>query len=245
MNTQPSPAIQVQNLSKRFKKQLALQNVSFQVRRGETFALIGGNGAGKSTLIKILLDFISADQGSARLFDVPSTLAESRTPLAYLPERFTPPSWMRAGRYLHTFTALYDAQHSDTRLTEACRTLHLDPGALNKPIRALSKGMTQKIGLLSVLLSGKPLLVLDEPMSGLDPLARIGVKHMLQTLKAEGTTLFYSSHLLADVEALCDRLAILHEGRLLFTGTLAECLAAGGADNLEQAYLNLVTAASA
>ncbi len=244
MNTSSSIAIQTQNISKRFKKQQALDDVSFQVHAGEIFALIGGNGAGKSTLIKILLDFISADQGSALLFDTPSTLAKSRTPLVYLPERFMPPAWMRAGRYVHTFSKLYGTQLPKEQLHQACQMLYLDVAALKKPIRKLSKGMTQKIGLLSVFLSNKPLLVLDEPMSGLDPLARIGVKNILQQLKAEGATVFYSSHLLADVEAICDRLAVLHEGRLLFTGTLTECLAAGRTDNLEQAYLNLVTAAS-
>jgi ABC-2 type transport system ATP-binding protein len=115
--------------------------------------------------------------------------------------------------------------------------LDLDPAALDRPARFYSKGMAQKLGLAATLLSGKDLLVLDEPMSGLDPRARALLKRRLTALKADGHTLFFSTHLLTDVEDLCDRLAVLHGGRVRFVGSPEECRAAFGAPTLEAAFL--------
>ena len=122
--------------------------------------------------------------------------------------------------------------------------LDFDPAGLDKPVRQLSKGMSQKLGLAACLLSNKPLLVLDEPMSGLDPRTRACLKQYLLELKGEGKTVFFSTHMLADVDVLCDRVAILHEGRIRFAGTPARCQAEFQADDLEQAYLRCVSDAA-
>ena len=237
----PEPAIEIRHLHKAYGEQVVLDGIDLTVRAGETLALVGGNGVGKSTLIKLILDFITPDAGQISLFGQPHTLPASRAPLAYLPERFVPPAWMKAGTYLRTFLKLYGAPWDPERVHHLCEMLHFDPAHLNTRVTRLSKGMTQKIGLMSVFLSNKPLLILDEPMSGLDPLARIGVKQAIQALKDNGTTLLYSSHMLPDVEVLCDRLAILHDRQFRFVGTVAACLTRTGAEHLEEAYLRIVT----
>ncbi len=118
--------------------------------------------------------------------------------------------------------------------------LDLDPAALGRPVRAYSKGMAQKLGLAACFLSGKRLLILDEPVSGLDPKARALVKRHLLRLKAAGHTLFFSTHALPDVEELCDRMAILHGGEIRFVGSPAECRERFEAETLEQAFLNCI-----
>jgi ABC-2 type transport system ATP-binding protein len=120
------------------------------------------------------------------------------------------------------------------------QALDLDFSALIKPVRAYSKGMTQKIGLAASFLSGRALYVLDEPMSGLDPRARALLKRHLQGMKTQGRTVFFSSHALSDVEEICERMAILHQGSLRFVGTPAECCQKYGAANLEQAFMNCI-----
>lgn len=237
-------AIDILGVHKRFGRQQVLHDLSLAVEAGEYFALVGGNGAGKSTLIRLMLDFLRLDQGVIRLFGRSSLDPVSRSRIAFLPERFTPPAWISAEGYLRAFLKLYGTSWNRSRVEEMCDSLFFDPAQLRKPVTALSKGMTQKIGLMAAFLSDKPLLILDEPMSGLDPLARIGVKRVLQQLRRQGTTLFYSSHMLPDVEAQCDRLAILHQRRFRFTGTVRECLEETGAENLEEAYLRIVTRAA-
>jgi len=233
-------AIDIQGVYKRFGRQPVLHELSLAVEPGEYFALVGGNGAGKSTLIRLILDFMKLDAGTIRLFGRSSLDPSSRDVVAFLPERFTPPAWINGEGYLRAFLKLYGTNWKRSNVEEMCDSLFFDPAQLRKPVTALSKGMTQKIGLMAVFLSGKPLLILDEPMSGLDPLARIGVKRILKRLRRQGTTLFYSSHMLPDVEAQCDRLAILHQRRFRFTGTVGECLEKTGTDDLEEAYLRIV-----
>ena len=127
--------------------------------------------------------------------------------------------------------------YEEETLVMMLKTLDLDPSALTKIVRNLSQGMAQKLGLVACLLSNTDLYVLDEPMNGLDPKARALLKRHLLTLKAQGKTLFFSTHLLSDVESLCDRVAILSGGTIPFFGTPGECRARFGGANLEQAYL--------
>ena len=201
------------------------------------FGLVGVNGAGKTSLIKCLLDFCALDGGKIAIFGQPHDRPASRAPLGFLPERFIPPYYLTGAdfiKYLLTLQGLaYDAQAVAAMLA----ALDLDPGALKKTVRSYSKGMTQKLGLAACLLSDKRLYVLDEPMSGLDPKARALLKGRLRALHDAGSTLFLTSHALADVDELCDRMAILHDGAIRFTGTPAECRARYGADTLEQAFL--------
>ena len=151
------------------------------------------------------------------------------------------PHYYLTGRdFLVYMSELHGVGYCNVKVAELLRVLDLDQSALSKPVRQYSKGMGQKLGLAACLLSNKELMVFDEPMSGLDPRARAYLKRFLLELKQSGNTLFFSTHLLSDVEALCDRVAILHAGKIHFIGTPQECCRKYQADDLEQAYLACV-----
>ncbi len=231
------PALQFNNVFKRYDKAEVLKGVSVDVARGEFFGLVGMNGAGKTSLIKCLLDFIAPDEGSISIFGVSNRVTAARAPLSFLPERLMPPYYLTGADFLRYMLTLQGIGFDRAQADRILVALDFDPAALRRPVRLYSKGMTQKLGLVACFLAGKDLLVLDEPMSGLDPKARALLKAQLHTLRARGATLFFSSHALADVDELCDRMAILHEGRLRFVGTPAECRAQYQAATLEQAYM--------
>lgn len=234
------PAIAIHSLYKRYGDNEVLREVSLAVNRGEFLGLVGVNGAGKTTLIKCLLDFAGIDSGSISIFGVAHTETRSRAELAFLPEKFTPPYYLSGGDFLHYMGALHGAGCGAEHLDPLLPVLDLDAGALRKPVRQLSKGMAQKLGILACLLSRKKLLVMDEPMSGLDPKVRALLKTYLLGLKAEGRTIFFSTHLLNDVEALCDRVAILHGGQVRFAGSPQQCCDEFRTGDFEQAYLRCV-----
>jgi ABC-2 type transport system ATP-binding protein len=201
---------------------------------------VGVNGAGKTTLIKVLLDFVRPDAGSVRIFGREQTDHRARERLCYLPERFTPPHFMTGREFLRHMAGLHGLRFERAAVEDLFRRLDLDPAVFDRPVRAFSKGMAQKLGLAACLLSERDLLVLDEPMSGLDPRARALLKAYLLARRGRGQTLFFTTHLLHDVEALCTRLAILHQGRIRFVGTPDECKARYDTDDLEQAYLRAI-----
>jgi ABC-2 type transport system ATP-binding protein len=231
------PALSFDRVSKAFGPDIALDDVSLVVRRGELFGLVGGNGAGKTTLIKCLLDFCTADAGRIEISGVSSRLTSARAPLAFLPERFSTPHYLTGSDFLKYMAELHGRSFDEERVPRILEALDLDRAALVRPSRAYSKGMTQKLGLAACLLSDKPIQVLDEPMSGLDPKARVLLKRSLKTLTAGGGTVFLTSHALADVHEICDRMAVLHEGRLRFVGTPAQLIAEHGGIDLEHAFL--------
>ena len=234
-------AIQFDGVAKGYGRQPVLEAISLGVDSGEFVALVGVNGAGKSTLIKCLLDFTCLDAGSIRIFGTPHTRRDSRGKLFFLPEKFLPPYYLTGADFLDYMARLHGVRPDPARVHELlARWLDFEPAALRKPVRQLSKGMSQKLGLAACLLSDKPLLVLDEPMSGLDPRTRACLKQYLLQLKGQGRTVFFSTHMLADVEALCDRVAILHGGVVRFAGTPARCQSEYQAADLEQAYLRCV-----
>lgn len=233
-------ALSFHGVTKRYLRTDVLRGIDLDVRDGEFFGLVGVNGAGKTTLIKALLDFSTPDAGRILIHGVPSTDRRARSRLAFLPERFLPPYFLTGRDFLRTLLRLHGASFDEAALVDTLAGVDLAPEALSKPVRALSKGMAQKLGLAAVLASGKDLLVLDEPMSGLDPKARALFKRGLLARRGAGTTLFFSTHMLADVEALCDRLAVLHAGRVHFVGTPAELRERYGVDDIESAYLACV-----
>jgi len=157
-----------------------------------------------------------------------------------LPERFVPPYYLTGEDFLRFMTGMYGRRLQTSTAAEMFEALDLPREALRKPVRAFSKGMTQKLGLAASLLSGRELLVLDEPTSGLDPGARALLKAQLKRLHEDGTTLFLTSHSLADIEELCDRMAVLHQGRLRYAGTPGGLKERHAAPDLEQAYLACV-----
>ncbi len=232
-----APAVRVQTLAKRYGAVEALVGVSLEVRSGEAFGLVGANGAGKTTLIKCALDLAAPDSGTVELFGVDSRLPGSRAPLAYVPERFVPPHYLSAREFIRLVVGLGGARFDAQRASEVLEELELEADALDRPVRKLSKGMTQKLGLAATFLLERDLYVLDEPMSGLDPVARVAVKALLRRLARAGKTLFFTSHVLSDVEELCSSIAVLHRGRLLFRGAASALCERTGEPRLEGAFM--------
>jgi ABC-2 type transport system ATP-binding protein len=230
-------AIAFRGLKKSYGGTPVLRGLDLEVPAGGTFGLVGMNGAGKTTLIKCLLDFCDVDAGEVRIFGTPGRETHSRSRLAFLPERFVPPYYLTGRDFLRYMATLYAGEYSEARVAAMLGHLDLDGAALTRPVRAFSKGMTQKLGLAACLLSGRDLLVLDEPTSGLDPKARALLKRQLHAARADGRTIFLTSHALADVDELCDRMAVLHGGELRFLGAPAALREKFGAPTLEAAYL--------
>ena len=238
----PHPkAIEFSGVHKQFGRDPVLADLSLEVRAGEIFALVGINGAGKTTCIKCLLDLCHVDAGRIAIFGRPATVPESRRPLAYLPERFLPPHHLRGREFLDFVTAMHRIVPGADRMREVLAALDLAPSALDRPVRDCSKGMMQKLGLAASFLAGKPLLVFDEPMSGLDPKARVLVKHHLAGLRAGGATVFFSTHLLADAGDLCDRMGVLHDGAVRFAGSPARLRECFPAATLERSWLACIS----
>lgn len=238
----PSPsAIAFRRVSKRFGLAASLIDVEFAVPQGAFFGVVGVNGAGKTTLLKCLLDATRPDGGTIEIFGTQAVVPSARASLAYLPERFGAPHYATGRDYLALMARLYRTHFDPGRVDALTRAFALDPEALSKPVRAFSKGMTQKLGLIACLLSGRRLLVLDEPASGLDPLARAHLKTALADYHRAGGTVLLTSHALADVEEMCTHMALLHEGTLRFEGPPAGLRDAEGGVSLEEAFLRRIS----
>jgi len=240
-----APAVRIAGLAKFYASLRALSRVDLAVEAGEAFGLVGANGAGKTTLIKCLLDLTAQDAGEAEIFGVAARLPGARARLAYLPERFVPPHYLRGGEFLRMMLELAGARYDASRAERLLEELELEASALERPVRQLSKGMTQKLGLASCFLVERDLYVLDEPMSGLDPASRVAVKSVLRRLGAEGRTLFFTSHVLADVEELCTSIAVLDAGRLRFRGSPAALCERYAETRLERAFMRCIRDAAA
>ena len=240
MGETPATAVLVRELSKSYGAVQALRGVGLEVRAGEACGLVGANGAGKTTLIKCLLDLVSHDAGEAEIFGVPASRARARERLAYLPERFAPPHFLRGREFLAAMLELAGEGYREDLAFRLLDELGLEHAALDKPVRSLSKGMTQKLGLAACFLVERDLVLLDEPMSGLDPATRVAVKSVLRRLSAEGKTLLFTSHVLADVEELCGSVAVLHEGQVRFRGSPAELSARYSEHSLERAFMKCI-----
>ncbi|MDH3314659.1 MAG: ABC transporter ATP-binding protein [Gammaproteobacteria bacterium] len=236
-----SAAVHFQRVFKQYGRLPVLDGVSLEIEPGEFVGLVGINGAGKTTCIKALLNFIDIDSGSIQIFGVRHDQTRAREQLAFLPERFLPPYYLRGRDFLNFYAHLRGSQFTDEGVRAMCEALDLDPGALSRSVRDYSKGMSQKLGLIATFLNGNELLVLDEPMSGLDPKARLLVKTQMQAMKRHGRTVFFSTHMLSDVDELCDRMGILHDGQLRFIGSPSECRQQFGSSSLEQAYLSCIS----
>jgi len=233
-------AVRIGALVKRYGKLAALGGVDLEVAAGEGFGLVGANGAGKTTLIRCLLDLTAYETGTIEIFGRSARHSISRRHLSYLPERFNPPHYLRGEEFLRAMLELAGERYDAARAGGLLDELELDRSALDRPVRGLSKGMTQKLGLAACFLVPRDLYVLDEPMSGLDPAARVAVKSVLRRLLAEGRTLFFTSHVLADVEELCESLAVLDRGRLRFRGSPAALCEKYLEPRLETAFMRCI-----
>ncbi len=224
-----SAAIEVTNLKKSYRNGLfgkpfaALNGVTFRVNRGEIFGLLGPNGAGKTTLIKTVLGIIRRNGGDATLLGKPAGDRESRLRVGYLPENLRLSSHHTALTALEYYGRLSGLSASDIK---ANRMRLLESVGLNgrerESIKKFSKGMLQRLGLAQALMHDPELLILDEPTDGLDPVGRSHVRNVLHRLKDEGKTIFLNSHILQEVELVCDRVAIMDRGELRALGTVAE-----------------------
>ena len=213
----------------RRKRQPALKGVSLRVERGEIFGLLGGNGAGKTTFIKTLLGIIRKTAGEARLLGFPAGDRRGRKLVGYLPEN------LRVPRHLTGYTALEyygNLSNVPTRSIRQRRGPLLEKVGLAErakdPVRTYSKGMLQRLGLAQAMLHDPELFILDEPTDGLDPLARSQVRGYLTELKRQGKTIFLNSHILQEVELICDRVAILDKGVLRRVANVAEITSGRG-----------------
>lgn len=217
-----------------------IEGISFDVRAGETFGLIGLNGVGKTTLIKIILGLMEASAGAVELFGKKTLDPESKSRIAYLPEKFEPPFFLSGLEFIKFSLALYKRPFSEQSVMEAADRISLSRAALGRRVNTYSKGMRQKTGLMGTWLTSCPLLILDEPMSGLDPQARALVKDEIMACRNQGMTVFLSSHILADMDEICDRVGVIHDATLKFLGTPGELKEKTQKNNLERAFLKII-----
>ncbi len=233
--------LKISNISKSFSKQI-LDSVSFDVKQNEIFGFIGLNGQGKTTLIKIILDLLDADFGEIKIFGVTKILPESRKKLCYLPEKFQPSVNQSGEEFLKFVLGFYGKKFERKKAEVICKNLDLSAEVLSQKIAKYSKGMVQKLGLLAVFLSEADLVILDEPMSGLDPKARIALKRELLSYKNSGKTVFFTSHILSDMDEICDSIAVLHEAKISYLGTPKAFKDKHQVPDLDRAFLKEIAA---
>ncbi len=229
------PAIRTENLSKTYqtpwgkKETSAVKMLNLEVKQGEVFGLLGPNGAGKTSTIHLLLNLIRPTTGAAFLFDRPVTETAVHRRLGYLPESVNLHTYYRGRALLNFYAALcgVPSEQRQSRVTAVLKLLDLEDAA-DKQVAQYSKGMAQRIGVAQAMLHDPDLLILDEPTSSLDPVARHQFRDLLLELKRRGKTILISSHILSEVESVCDRVAILERGLLKRVGTLQELSAGGG-----------------
>ena len=232
--------IKCQQVVKKYSNKVVLDNVDLDIEQGEFFGLVGMNGRGTSTLIKAVLDLVGIDSGKIVIDKKPHRKVNSRENIAYLPDRFSPPAHLRGQDFIQYMLRLHSSSCEPQEIEKVLDGLELDKTVMQESVNKLSKGMTQKLGLASCLLSGKSLLILDEPMSGLDPRARVLFKKQLTLLKKQGVTVFFSSHMLADVEEMADTLAVLHNSKIYYSGSPENFKSKYKGANVEQAYMNCI-----
>jgi len=230
----PAAVVQAQNLHKTYRtgfwmnqKISSLKGVSLSVHQGETFGLLGPNGAGKTTLLKILLGITRPSQGSGSLLGKPLGDRAVRAHLGYLPENPYFYDYLTGWEMLRFTAGLFGIPEAEQRkrMVDLLDWVGLAQStARKKPLREYSKGMLQRLGMAQALINDPEVVFLDEPMSGLDPLGRYQVRELIQSLKAQDKTIFFNSHVLSDVEMICDRVAILARGEIICMGSITELL---------------------
>ena len=234
--------LRVEFTNREFRRstKVALNSLDLEVNVGEVFGFLGPNGAGKTTTINVLLGFVPPTSGSASLFGIDVRQPIARQRIGYLPELTYYYKFLTAEELLRLYARIFGLPRAeaDKRIDQLLRLVELEP-ARKRLIKSYSKGMQQRVGLAQALINNPDLLILDEPTSGLDPLGRMKVREIIQRLKSEGKTVFFSSHELGEVETVCDRVAIINQGELKAEGRVGDLVARHQA-SLEQAFLNII-----
>jgi ABC-2 type transport system ATP-binding protein len=231
--------IELNAATKLYGSLAAVDNVSFSIKAGEYFALLGPNGAGKTTIVKMLLDFTQPTSGNLSINGHPSAHAASRTAVGYLAENYHIPPYLSGWQYLQRCAELLDMSRSDAM--EQCRRIVELVGMQGREhtkVNTYSKGMVQRFGLGAALIGNPKLLILDEPTAGLDPIGIREIRQLLESLKDQGMTIFLNSHLLSEVEKICDNAAIINRGRLLVKDAISDLVKDG--DTLEDVFVRFV-----
>jgi len=230
--TSTEPLIRLESVSKDYRlgfwlnrRVHALRELTLDVRPGEVFGLLGPNGAGKSTTIKILMNLVRASSGKATLFGQPPSNREMRRRLGFVPENPAPYEYLTGREFLSLAASLGEVPRHEirVRVDEVLAAVNMEKAG-NLRIRRYSKGMIQRIAIGQALVHRPELLILDEPTSGLDPLGRKLVRDLILSERRRGTTILFSSHIISDVEAVCERVAVLVGGRLVRAGSVSELL---------------------
>jgi ABC-2 type transport system ATP-binding protein len=242
-----SAILKTEQLCVGYPKMDVLTNVNLCLNSGETVGLIGLNGAGKTTLIKTLLELRKAKSGSFAIDIRSDTPAEDPqgdrgyiNALAYLPEKFEPPAFLTGYEFIEFSLKVYGRKVKRDVIRLAVHDMAFDMKFLDKRVSSYSKGMRQKIGLLATVLARCSLMILDEPMSGLDPFSRSLVKDLIKAEKEKGASFLISSHVLSDMEEICDKIAIIDGGGVHFFGLATDFVGKSGAENLERAFMSLI-----
>jgi ABC-2 type transport system ATP-binding protein len=240
--------LKLENLRVEFRSQergqgvkTALKGLNLSVNAGEVFGFLGPNGAGKTTTMNVLLGFVPATSGAAYIFGVDVRKPISRQRIGYLPEQTYYYKFLSAEEILRFYAKIFRIPKAavESRIDSVLKLVELEH-ARTRPLKTYSKGMQQRVGLAQALINNPDLLILDEPTSGLDPIGRMKVRQIIQRLKEEGKTVFFSSHELGEVETVCDNVAILCEGELKAQGGVNELVKSHSCSNLEQVFLKII-----
>lgn len=228
-------------LRKRFR---GLDGLNLTVRRGETYGLLGPNGAGKTTTQKLLLGLLKPTSGKIEVLGYPPGDVRALARIGFLPENPYFYAYLTAYEFLDFFGRLFDLSSAKRkeRIEEMLELVSLSE-ARNRPVRKFSKGMMQRLGVAQALMNDPELVFLDEPNSGLDPIGRRDIRNIMLALKQQGKTLFFNSHLLPDVRDICDRVGVLHRGKLVGEGEVEAICKTGNYQDLEDYFMNLINTA--
>jgi ABC-2 type transport system ATP-binding protein len=237
-------AIRIEGLTKQFKDVTAVDHISFNVGCGEVYGFMGHNGAGKTTTIKILLGLVKPSAGSASVlgYDIDRNSLDVRRLSGYLPGSYALPKEMKAAAFLRYIAAMFAVpkEVAEARIDELLTLFDLT-GVANKKLGGFSSGMTQKVGLAQALINEPQVLFLDEPTAGLDPLGRHEfLQHIKHLARDKGVTVLFSTHILSDIESICESVAVLHRGQLVAEGRLDQLKRDHGETNMDELYLKLV-----
>lgn len=232
--------ISLKKVSKEFGEKISVKNLSLDIKKGEVFGFLGPNGAGKTTTMKMILGLLKPTSGEITLFGKKAGSLEARKRIGFLPENSHFYAHLTGREFLEFVGEIFHLSKAERehRAKKLLKAVHLSSESWDRPVRTYSKGMQQRLGMAQALVNNPEVLFLDEPMSGLDPLGRREMKDLILSLKAEGKTIFFNSHILSDAEEMCDHIAILNLGRILREGSISEVVPSG--KTLEDVFVEAI-----